>query len=144
MQTVSAKADEVERHWFVVDATDLPLGRLASNVASVIRGKHKPIFTPHVDTGDFVIVINADKVKLTGNKPQTKVRHWHSQYPGGHGQETYATLLRRKPELAIEQAVFGMLPKNRLGRSLRTKLKVYRGPTHPHAAQKPEALTVVL
>lgn len=142
MQTVSAKANEVERQWFVVDATDLPLGRLASNVASVIRGKHKPIFTPHADTGDFVIVINADKVKLTGNKLQTKVRHWHSQYPGGHGMETYGTLLRRRPELAIEQAVFGMLPKNRLGRTLRGKLKVYRGPTHPHAAQQPAPLTV--
>jgi large subunit ribosomal protein L13 len=144
MGTFSAKASEVERKWFVVDATDLPLGRLASNVASVIRGKHKPIFTPHADTGDFVIVINADKVKLTGNKPDTKFRHWHSQYPGGFGTESYRTLLVRKPELAIEEAVFGMLPKNRLGRTLRAKLKVYRGPTHPHSAQTPEALTVRL
>jgi large subunit ribosomal protein L13 len=142
MGTFSAKASEVERKWFVVDATDLPLGRLASNVASVIRGKHKPIFTPHADTGDFVIVVNADKVKLTGNKPDTKFRHWHSQYPGGFGTESYRTLLVRKPELAIEEAVFGMLPKNRLGRTLRAKLKVYRGPTHPHSAQLPEALTV--
>jgi large subunit ribosomal protein L13 len=142
MDTFSAKANEVERKWFVVDATDLPLGRLASNVASVIRGKHKPVFTPHADTGDFVVVVNADKVKLTGNKPDTKFRHWHSQYPGGFGTESYRTLLVRKPELAIENAVFGMLPKNRLGRTLRSKLKVYRGPTHPHAAQKPEALTV--
>jgi large subunit ribosomal protein L13 len=142
MVTFSAKANEVERKWFVVDATDLPLGRLASNVASVIRGKHKPIFTPHADTGDFVIVVNADKVKLTGNKPDTKFRHWHSQYPGGFGTESYRTLLARKPELAIEEAVFGMLPKNRLGRTLRSKLKVYRGPTHPHAAQAPQALTV--
>jgi large subunit ribosomal protein L13 len=142
MQTFSAKANEVERSWFVVDATDLPLGRLASNVASVIRGKHKPIFTPHADTGDFVIVVNAEKVKLTGNKLDKKIRHWHSQYPGGHGQESYRTLLRRRPELAIEEAVFGMLPKNRLGRTLRSKLKVYRGEQHPHAAQKPEALQV--
>lgn len=142
MGTFSAKANEVERKWFVVDATDLPLGRLASNVASIIRGKHKPIFTPHADTGDFVIVVNADKVKLTGNKPDTKFRHWHSQYPGGFGTESYRTLLARKPELAIEEAVFGMLPKNRLGRTLRTKLKVYRGPTHPHSAQQPQALTV--
>jgi large subunit ribosomal protein L13 len=142
MDTFSAKANEVERKWFVVDATDLPLGRLASNVASVIRGKHKPVFTPHADTGDFVIVVNADKVKLTGNKPDTKFRHWHSQYPGGLGTESYRTLLQRKPELAIEKAVFGMLPKNRLGRTLRSKLKVYRGEQHPHAAQKPEALTV--
>lgn len=144
MDTFSAKANEVERKWFVVDATDLPLGRLASNVASVIRGKHKPVFTPHADTGDFVVVINADKVKLTGNKPDTKFRHWHSQYPGGFGTESYRTLLQRKPELAIEKAVFGMLPKNRLGRTLRSKLKVYRGSAHPHAAQKPEALTVRL
>lgn len=142
MDTFSAKASEVERKWFVVDATDLPLGRLASNVASVIRGKHKPVFTPHADTGDFVIVVNADKIKLTGNKPDTKMRHWHSQYPGGFGTESYRTLLARRPELAIEEAVFGMLPKNRLGRTLRAKLKVYRGPTHPHSAQKPEALSV--
>jgi len=142
MGTFSAKANEVERKWHVVDATDLPLGRLASNVASVIRGKHKPIFTPHADTGDFVIVVNADKVKLTGNKPDTKFRHWHSQYPGGFGTESYRTLLARRHELAVEEAVFGMLPKNRLGRTLRAKLKVYRGPTHPHSAQQPEALTV--
>jgi large subunit ribosomal protein L13 len=142
MDTFSAKASEVERKWFVVDATDLPLGRLASNVASVIRGKHKPVFTPHADTGDYVIVVNADKIKLTGNKPDTKFRHWHSQYPGGFGTESYRTLLARKPELAIEEAVFGMLPKNRLGRTLRSKLKVYRGPTHPHSAQQPEALAV--
>lgn len=142
METFSAKADEVERRWYVVDATDLPLGRLASNVASVIRGKTKPIYTPHVDTGDFVIVVNADKVKLTGGKLDTKRRQWHSAYPGGLGSETYRTLLARRPELAIEKAVFGMLPKNRLGRTLRTKLKVYRGSTHPHAAQKPEPLAV--
>jgi large subunit ribosomal protein L13 len=142
MDTFSAKASEVERKWFVVDATDLPLGRLASNVASVIRGKHKPIFTPHADTGDFVIVVNAEKIKLTGNKLDGKFRHWHSQYPGGFGTESYRTLLQRRPELAIEEAVFGMLPKNRLGRTLRAKLKVYKGPTHPHSAQQPEALAV--
>jgi large subunit ribosomal protein L13 len=142
MGTFTAKASEVERKWFVVDATDLPLGRLASNVASVIRGKHKPEFTPHADTGDFVVVINADKVKLTGNKLDTKQRHWHSAYPGGFGTESYRALLRRRPEVAIEEAVYGMLPKNRLGRTLRGKLKVYKGSTHPHAAQKPEALTV--
>jgi large subunit ribosomal protein L13 len=142
MDTFSAKASEVERKWFVVDATDLPLGRLATNVASVIRGKHKPIFTPHADTGDFVIVVNAEKIKLTGNKLDGKFRHWHSQYPGGFGTESYRTLLRRRPELAIEEAVFGMLPKNRLGRSLRSKLKVYKGPVHPHAAQEPVALAV--
>lgn len=142
METFSAKADEVERRWYVVDATDLPLGRLASNVASVIRGKNKPTYTPHVDTGDFVIVVNADKVKLTGGKLDTKFRNWHSAYPGGLGTESYRTLLARRPELAIEEAVYGMLPKNRLGRTLRTKLKVYRGSTHPHTAQKPEPLAV--
>jgi large subunit ribosomal protein L13 len=142
METFSAKADEVERSWFVVDATDLPLGRLASNVAAVIRGKEKPTYTPHVDTGDFVIVVNAEKVKLTGNKLDGKKRQWHSAYPGGLGVESYRTLLARKPELAIETAVFGMLPKNRLGRTLRTKLKVYKGSTHPHAAQNPKPLTV--
>jgi large subunit ribosomal protein L13 len=142
MQTFSAKESEVERKWFVVDATDIALGRLASNVASVIRGKHKPEYTPYVDTGDFVIVVNAEKIKLTGNKLDTKFRHWHSAYPGGFGTESYRTLLKRRPELAIEKAVFGMLPKNRLGRTLHTKLKVYKGPTHPHAAQKPEPLPV--
>ena len=142
METFSAKAEEIERHWFVVDATDLPLGRLASNVAAVIRGKHRPTYTPHVDTGDFVIVINAEKVKLTGNKLDGKKRNWHSAIPGGFGEESYRALLKRKPELAIEKAVFGMLPKNRLGRTLHTKLKVYRGATHPHAAQKPEPLAV--
>jgi large subunit ribosomal protein L13 len=142
METFSAKADEVERRWFVVDATDIPLGRLASNVAAVIRGKAKPTYTPHVDTGDFVVVVNAEKVKLTGNKLDIKFRQWHSAYPGGFGAESYRSLLARAPELAIEQAVFGMLPKNRLGRTLRAKLKVYAGATHPHAAQKPEPLTV--
>lgn len=142
METFSAKAEEVERRWFVVDATDQPLGRLASNVASVIRGKLKPTYTPHVDTGDFVIVVNAEKVKLTGNKLDTKYRQWHSAIPGGFGQETYRTLLKRRPELAIEEAVFGMLPKNRLGRTLRSKLKVYKGATHPHAAQQPEPFTL--
>jgi large subunit ribosomal protein L13 len=142
METFTAKADEVERSWFVVDATDLPLGRLASNVAAVIRGKNKPVYTPHADTGDFVVVINAEKVKLTGNKLDTKMRHWHSAIPGGFGTESYRALLKRKPELAIEEAVFGMLPKNRLGRTLRTKLKVYKGSTHPHAAQQPQPLTI--
>jgi large subunit ribosomal protein L13 len=144
MDTFSAKAEDVERRWFVVDATDLPLGRLASNVAAVIRGKEKPTYTPHVDTGDFVVVINAEKIKLTGNKLDTKFRYWHSAYPGGLGQESYRTLLARRPELAIEEAVFGMLPKNRLGRTLRNKLKVYKGSTHPHVAQKCEPLTVRL
>lgn len=135
-------AARAQRQWWILDATDCTLGRLSTVAARLLSGKNKASFTPFIDTGDFVIVVNADKVKLTGNKPDTKFRHWHSQYPGGFGTESYRTLLARRPELAIEEAVFGMLPKNRLGRTLRSKLKVYRGPTHPHSAQQPEALTV--
>jgi large subunit ribosomal protein L13 len=140
MNTYSAKIAEVERRWFVVDATNKRLGRLASNVARILRGKHKPIFTPHVDTGDFVVVINADKVKLTGNKLERKLYEKHSGIPGGFKSETYRILMNRKPEFVIEKAVKGMLPKNTLGRKMRSKLKVYAGPIHPHAAQKPESL----
>jgi large subunit ribosomal protein L13 len=140
MNTYSAKIAEVERRWFVVDATNKPLGRLASSVARILRGKHKPIFTPHVDTGDFVVVINADKVKLTGNKLEKKLYEKHSGIPGGFKSEPYRILMNRKPEFVIEKAVKGMLPKNSLGRKMRTKLKVYAGPIHPHAAQKPESL----
>jgi len=142
MSTYSAKAAEVERRWFVIDATNKPLGRLASNVARILRGKHKPIFTPHVDTGDFVVVINADKVKLTGNKLDGKVYQKHSGVPGGFKSEPYRSLLDRKPEFVIQKAVKGMLPKNPLGRKMRSKLKVYAGPIHPHAAQKPESLDI--
>ena len=142
MSTFSAKASEVERTWYVVDATDLPLGRLATNVARVLRGKHKPIFTPHVDTGDFVVVINAAKVKLTGDKLNKKLHQYHSGVPGGFKALSYKLLMERKPEFVIEKAVKGMLPKNRLGRKQRSKLKVYAGPTHPHAAQQPQNLTL--
>lgn len=142
MVTFSAKPAEVERKFWVVDATDQPLGRLASQVASVIRGKHKPIYTPHQDTGDFVIVINAERVKLTGNKLDNKLYQVHSSIPGGYKERPYRWMLENRPELAISTAVEGMLPKNRLGRELHSKLKVYKGPVHPHTAQKPEVLTI--
>lgn len=144
MSTVSAKANEVERKWFVVDATDLPLGRLASNVASILRGKHKPIYTPHVDTGDFVVVINAEKVKLTGNKLDGKLYQRHSGQPGGFKETPYRKLMAEKPDFVIEKAVRGMLPKNPLGRKMGGKLKVYAGAVHPHTAQQPDTLTVTL
>jgi large subunit ribosomal protein L13 len=130
------------RAWWVVDATGKSLGRLASEVASVLRGKHKPTFTPHVDTGDFVVVVNADKVKLTGTKLDNKYYYSHSGIPGGFKQESYRHLLERKPTFPIEKAVKGMLPKNVLGREMLTKLKVYATPDHPHAAQKPQVLTI--
>jgi large subunit ribosomal protein L13 len=142
MRTVSAKAEEVNRRWFVVDAQGKPLGRLASQVATILRGKHKPEYTPHVDTGDFVIVINAEQVGLTGQKLDKKVYRKHSGHPGGMRELSYRKLLDHKPELAIEHAVKGMLPKNPLGRKMATKLKVYGGGAHPHAAQKPETLAV--
>jgi large subunit ribosomal protein L13 len=126
------------RSWWVVDAADKPLGRLASQIASVLRGKHKQTFTPSVDVGDFVIVINAGKVKLTGQKMEKKYYYHHSGSPGGIRREPYRHLLARKPEFAIEKAVKGMLPKNVLGRQILTKLKVYAAPDHPHAAQKPQ------
>jgi large subunit ribosomal protein L13 len=142
MGTYSAKPSEVDRKWWVVDATDIPLGRLASHVAAVLRGKHKPVFTPHVDTGDFVIVVNAERVRLTGNKLNNKLFSTHSGIPGGFKQRTYRWMLEHRPTVAIERAVTGMLPKGPLGRQVATKLKVYAGPTHPHAAQQPAALGV--
>lgn len=138
MKTYMAKPADVDRKWYVIDASNQTLGRLATEVATILRGKHKPTFTPHVDTGDFVIVINAEKVRLTGNKlSQKKYRH-HTGYPGGLKEMDYETLLRRKPEKAIEMAVKGMIPHNRLGDQVFKKLKVYRGSEHPHQAQKPE------
>jgi large subunit ribosomal protein L13 len=131
---------KLERAWWVIDAEGKPLGRLASLVATVLRGKNKPTFTPHVDTGDFVIVVNAAKVKLTGRKLEQKLYVRHSGEPGGFREEPYGKLLARKPELPVTKAVKGMLPKNILGRELLTKLKVYAGPDHPHAAQKPQPL----
>lgn len=142
MNTYSAKVGEVERRWFVVDASEQPLGRLASRVAGVLRGKHKPTFTPHVDTGDFVVVINAEKVRLTGDKLNKKLYQSHSGIPGGFKSEPYRLLMGRKPTFAIEKAVKGMLPKNPLGRQMYRKLKVYAGPEHPHAAQKPQAMSL--
>lgn len=140
MKTISAKKDEVQRNWVLVDASGQPLGRMASRVAARLRGKHNPLFTPHVDTGDFVVVINAEKVKLTGKKMDKKLYHWHSGYIGGLKTRTAKQMIEDKPELVIFRAVKGMLPKNRLGRKLLKKLKVYRGPAHPHEAQRPETL----
>jgi len=139
-QTFSAKPAEAlaQRGWWVVDASEKPLGRLASEIAAILRGKHKPTFTPHVDTGDFVVVVNCAKVKLTGQKLDKKHYYHHSGSPGGIRKESYRHLLVRKPEFAIEKAVKGMLPHNVLGRQILTKLKVYTTPDHPHAAQQPK------
>ena len=137
MKTYMAKETDIERRWLVIDAAGMPLGRLASRIALILRGKHKPEFTPHVDCGDFVVVINADKVTLSGKKPTDKILYWHTGYPGGLKQLTYGSLIASNPEKAIMLAVRRMLPKNRLGRKMIKKLKVYAGPEHPHAAQKP-------
>ncbi len=134
--------DTIERNWYVVDAADQRLGRLASEIAMVLRGKNKPSYTPHLDTGDFVIVVNADKVVVTGKKSSQKLYRRHSGRPGGMKTETFNQLQARLPERIVEQAVKGMLPKNTLGRQLFTKLKVYAGPDHPHQAQKPEVLEI--
>ncbi|MBO8136851.1 MAG: 50S ribosomal protein L13 [Desulfotomaculum sp.] len=136
--TYMAKPKEVERKWYVIDAEGKPLGRLAAEVARILRGKHKPTYTPHVDTGDHVIVLNAEKVVLTGNKLRQKMYYRHSGYPGGLKQMTYEHFLQKSPEKVVEKAVKGMLPKNSLGRKMFKKLKVYRGAEHPHQAQKPE------
>jgi large subunit ribosomal protein L13 len=139
-RTYSPKASEIERGWCVVDADGAVLGRLSSRVARLLLGKHKPTYAPHLDTGDFVIVVNAEKVVLTGKKEEQKVYYRHSGHPGNLKQETAAHLRRRRPVKLVEEAVKGMLPKNRLGRHLLRKLKVYAGPEHPHAAQKPVRL----
>ena len=143
LKSFTAKPEEAlaQRAWWVIDAEGQPLGRLASKIAMVLRGKNKPTFTPHVDTGDFVIVVNAKKVKLTGRKLEQKHYYHHSAIPGGFKAEPYNELIERKPELPITKAVKGMLPKSILGRELLTKLKVYGGPDHPHAAQKPQPLS---
>lgn len=140
MSTYMAKAGEIERQWYVIDAAEQTLGRLSTRIADILRGKHKPIFTPHVDTGDFVIVINAEKVKLTGNKWEQKKYYRHSGYPGGLKETTYQKLLEKNPELIIEKAVKGMIPHNKLGRQVLKKLKVYAGAEHPHQAQQPQEL----
>lgn len=140
MTTFLAKAHEVERKWYVVDAEGQTLGHLATEVASILRGKNKPIYTPHVDTGDYVIVINAAKIKLTGNKENQKVYKHHTGYPGGLREIPYKEMLEKHPERIIEKAVKGMLPKNKLGREMIKKLRVYPGTEHNHEAQKPELL----
>ena len=141
MQTYMANPDKIERKWYVVDAEGCTLGRLASGVASVLRGKNKPQFTPHVDTGDYVIVVNADKIKVTGKKMDQKIYYNHSDYVGGMKETTLKEMMAKKPEKVVELAVKGMLPKGPLGRAMYTKLFVYAGPEHKHAAQKPEVLT---
>ncbi len=141
MKTFMASPATIDRKWYVVDATDMTLGRLASEVAKVLRGKNKPIFTPHIDTGDNVIVINAEKIKVTGKKLDQKIYYHHSDYVGGMKETTLKDKLAKKPEQVIELAVKGMLPKGPLGRQMYTKLHVYAGPEHKHAAQKPEVLT---
>jgi len=138
VKTYMAKPAEVEHKWYVIDASGQTLGRISSEVASILRGKHKPTYTPHVDTGDFVIIINAEQVKLTGDKLNQKMYRYHTGYPGGLKEMDYRTLLQKRPERAIETAVKGMLPHNRLGNKMYKKLKVYRGSEHPHQAQKPE------
>ena len=142
MRTYTPKASEITRAWHVVDAEDLVLGRVATEVARILRGKHKPIFAPHIDTGDHVIVVNASKVVLTSGKGETKLVRRHTGYPGGLKSVTYNELLATKPEEAIRRTVRGMLPKNRLGRQMLKKLKVYAGPDHPHAAQMPKPLEI--
>jgi large subunit ribosomal protein L13 len=142
MKTYSAKARNIKRKWCVVDATDKILGRLASNIAARLRGKHKPVYTSHVDTGDFIIVVNADKVRLTGKKWSDKLYHHHTGYIGGLKTASAEELLSKKPEELIRHAVRGMLPKNSLGRTMLRKLKVYTGADHPHQAQQPEALSI--
>ncbi len=141
-KTFSPKRADISHAWWVVDAADLPLGRVASEVAKLIRGKHKPTFAPHVDGGDFVIVVNADKVAVTSGKSQEKIYYRHSGYPGGLKAESFEHLLARRPEQVVERAVKGMLPKNKLGRKMARKLKVYAGPEHPHAAQQPQQFSL--
>lgn len=142
MKTVSAKPEEVKRKWYVVDAKGKVLGRLATEIARRLKGKHKPEYTPHVDTGDYIVVINASGIEVTGNKAKDKFYYRHSGYPGGLHEEAYEKLHARRPEQIIEFAVKGMLPKNTLGRSMLQKLKVYSGGDHPHAAQGPEVLEI--
>ena len=142
MPTHSVKVSEIERAWHVVDADGMVLGRLATEVARILRGKHKPTFAPHIDSGDFVIIVNAEKVALTGQKLQKKKAYRHSGYPGGLSSVTYDELLAKNPERAVEKAVRGMLPKNSLGAQQLTKLKVYRGAEHPHGAQQPKTFTL--
>ena len=142
MNTFSAKSHEVKRQWYVVDAREQVLGRLATQVATRLKGKHKPIYTPHVDTGDYIVVINADKVHVSGNKEDQKIYHWHTGHPGGIKSRDLKTMRDKSPESIIESAVKGMMPKNKLGREMMSKLKVYAGNEHPHTAQQPVELKI--
>ena len=142
MRTYSPKASELKNEWLIIDATDIVLGRLATHAATLLRGKHKPTFAPHMDNGDFVIIINAEKVALTGAKLLQKKAYRHSGYPGGLTATTYAELLEKSPEKAVEKAIKGMLPRNKLGNAQLTKVKVYRGAEHPHAAQQPKPFII--
>ncbi len=142
MRTIFAKKSDIERKWYLVDAKDAVLGRLAVKIADCLRGKKKPVFTPNTDTGDFVVVVNAEKVKFTGRKLDNKIYYRHSNYPGGLKAETARERLKRCPEEIVKDAVWGMLPKGRLGRAMLKKLKVYRGSEHPHEAQKPEIMNI--
>jgi large subunit ribosomal protein L13 len=138
IKTYTPKPEDIQREWFVIDAKDQTLGRLAAQIAHMLRGKHKPMFTPNIDTGDFVIVVNCDKIRVTGTKLDDKMYYRHSGYPGGFRSETLREVLQRHPERALQSAVRGMLPKNRLGRQMLKKLKLYAGDKHPHAAQQPK------
>jgi large subunit ribosomal protein L13 len=142
VRTYSPKPGDITREWHVIDASDVVLGRLAVQAATLLRGKHKPTYAPHLDTGDFVVIINADKIALSGNKRETKLAYRHSGHPGGLSATPYGELLDKDPRKAVEKAVWGMLPKNRLSRQLLRKLKVYAGPSHPHAAQKPQPFEI--
>ena len=143
MRTFTPKPGDIERRWHVIDASDVVLGRLATQSAVLLRGKHKPTFAPHIDMGDFVVIINAGKVALTGNKREQKLAYRHSGYPGGLRSVNYTELLDKNPQRAVEKAIRGMLPKNSLGRQMLTKLKVYAGPEHPHLAQKPVPFEII-
>lgn len=142
MTTFMAKPSTIERRWYVIDAADQVVGRLAVQIANILRGKHRPEYTPHLDTGDFVVVINAEKVRFTGKKLLTKTYHWYTRYPGGLKEATAKEWMQTHPERILEQAVKRMVPRNRLGRQQMTKLKVYSGPTHPHQAQQPIELKI--
>ena len=142
MATYSPKASEIERSWHLVDAEGMVLGRLATEVATLLRGKHKPTFAPHIDTGDHVVIVNADKIVLTSGKSDSKIVYRHSGYPGGLRSESYGSKMARRPDQAVRDTIRGMLPKTRLGRAQIRKLKVYAGPTHPHAAQKPQPYAI--
>ena len=142
MKTVSAKKESISQEWFVVDATNKTLGRLSTAIANRLRGKHKPEYTPHVDTGDYIVVVNAEKVRVTGNKKTDKIYHHHTGYPGGIKSITFDKLIDKAPEQVIEKAVKGMMPKNKLSRSMLSKLKIYAGSAHPHSAQQPTPLEI--